>query len=79
MKGNATETATRIRTAETSDPLQLICSDELASLLGSTPEAVRKARARGHIPPGAKIRGLGLRWRRSDIETWLKQRFDDPR
>ncbi len=68
------------KTTATSDPLQLIDSEELASLLGSTPEAVRKARARGHIPPGAKIPGLGLRWRRIEVQKWLEQRFaEDPR
>lgn len=49
-------------------------------MLRSTPGSVRKARARGLIPQGAQIPGLGLRWRRIEVQEWLERRFaEDPR
>jgi len=60
--------------------LALLSTQDLADMLRSTPESVRKARARGLIPQGAQIPGLGLRWRRSEVQKWLEQRFaEDPR
>jgi predicted DNA-binding transcriptional regulator AlpA len=48
----------------------------MAELLKMTEASVRKAKERGHLPAAAKIPGVGLRWRRSDVETWLERRFE---
>lgn len=54
---------------------KLLDIDALAALLGTTPKSIRSARSRGHLPPAAKIPGIGVRWRTSDVKAWLEQRF----
>lgn len=63
-------------TPKTDDPL--LDTEALAALLGgdTTPDTVRKAHQRGHLPPGVTLPGIkGLRWRKSAIEKWLDERF----
>lgn len=57
---------------------ELLDSHRLAELLSSTPGSIRKAHQRGLIPQGTTVPGLGLRWRRSEIQAWIEQRFARP-
>ena len=57
-------------------PIELLEVYALAELIKMTDASVRKAKERGHQPTAAKIPGVGLRWRRSDVETWLERRFE---
>ena len=54
----------------------LIGYPQLADILGISTLAARTAKSRGHLPPGVKIPGVGLRWRRKDIERWIAEKFD---
>ncbi|MBZ5709361.1 helix-turn-helix domain-containing protein [Nannocystis pusilla] len=51
----------------------LLRAAEVAELIGSTEAQVRNMRARGQLPPPIKVPGLGVRWRRTDLEKWLAQ------
>lgn len=64
------------RTAKTE--VELMDARKVAELLGMTLGAVRTARSRGLLPRAAKIPGVGLRWRRADIELWLEAQFGAP-
>lgn len=55
--------------------IELLDIDELAAMLKTTAKALRSARSRGHLPAAARIPGVGVRWRRSDVEAWLERRF----
>lgn len=55
--------------------LELIDAKRLAAILGTTAGAVMKAKQRGHLPRSAKIPGVGVRWRLTEIEAWLVKRF----
>ncbi len=60
-----------IMTTELLDLLDLL---ELASLLGRSPETIKKDMSRNHlaVPPRLHIPGTRLlRWRRVDVEAWL--------
>ncbi len=57
------------------DPLQLLTREQLAALLNTTPKSLTGAVRKGRVPAGAKIPGLGLRWRRADVERWLGEHF----
>lgn len=54
----------------------LIDVDAFARLVGTTPDSLRKGVQRGHFPPPKKIRGLGLRWRRSAVLEWIRSQFE---
>lgn len=51
----------------------LLRACEVADLIGSTEAQVRNMRARAQLPPPIKVPGLGVRWRRTDLERWLAQ------
>ena len=51
----------------------LLRAADVAELIGSTVAQVRNMRARGQLPPPVKVPGLGVRWRRTDLEKWLAQ------
>lgn len=46
---------------------------DVAAYLGKSPAQVYKMRERGQLPPPLKQAGLGLCWRRADIEKWVAQ------
>lgn len=54
-------------------PSVLLRAFEVAELIGSTEAQVRNMRARGQLPAPIKVPGLGVRWRRSDLDLWLAQ------
>lgn len=45
---------------------------DLASYLDWNVKKVWNARYRGTLPPVKNIVGVGLRWRKADIDHWLK-------
>ncbi|MDO8905960.1 AlpA family transcriptional regulator [Hydrogenophaga sp.] len=56
-------------------PLHLLTLDQLASILGRSPETIRKdlVRNSGAVPPRLVIPGTRLlRWRAVDVERWLE-------
>ncbi len=61
----------------------LLDSAQFAALLwpsDTTPVAQRKlhkAVCRGHVPRGARLPGLGLRWRRDEVDAWIARQFRD--
>lgn len=55
------------------DPLQLLTLGEVTKLLAIDERTLRELRNAGDAPPAILV-GKRPRWRRSDIETWLKER-----
>ncbi|MFR9779043.1 helix-turn-helix transcriptional regulator [Micromonospora sp. MS34] len=51
---------------------KLVTTEEVAEYLGITVGALHQLRYRGKAPRAAKI-GTRLRWRWSDVESWLDQ------
>jgi excisionase family DNA binding protein len=48
---------------------------ELAELLGVRPKTIYTLRARNDAPPAARV-GRELRFRRSDIDEWMRARTE---
>lgn len=58
------------------DPrLDLLTSDDVAALFKMPRASLHKGTSRGLLPRGTRIPGLGLRWRRSDVEAWVARQF----
>ena len=58
---------------------QLLDLQELAALLGRSPETIKKdlKRNRLAVPPRLHIPGTRLlRWRRADVDTWLESHVE---
>lgn len=51
--------------------LKMITVDELAEILSLSKTTLWRHRDSGLIPPGTKM-GQAVRWRRSDIESWVE-------
>jgi excisionase family DNA binding protein len=51
----------------------LLTVDDLASLLRTTPTAVRRLRERGTLPPAIKV-GSRVLWDAGDFREWLDGR-----
>ncbi|MFI6861800.1 helix-turn-helix transcriptional regulator [Streptomyces sp. NPDC050421] len=49
---------------------QFITTNELATLLRTTPQAVRNMRHRGAAPRGFR-RGRGVLYARADVDAWI--------
>ena len=49
----------------------LMTRNDLAAILRTTPRQISNMIARGQIPAPVRVAGLGLRWRRSEIDAWL--------
>ena len=49
----------------------LMTRNEVAALLRTTPRQISNMMARGQIPPPVRVAGLGVRWRRSEIDAWI--------
>lgn len=54
---------------------RLLDIDEVGAYLVLTRQAVYQRRARGEFPPAIKV-GASLRWRVSDVESWLEAHRD---
>lgn len=53
---------------------EILDLNDLASMLGRSPETIKKDMLRNHlaVPPRLHIPGTRLlRWRRTDVEAWL--------
>lgn len=57
-----------------SAPPELLATLDLASILRVSPRQVLNMHSRGQLPRGHKVPGLGLRWVRSELDEWLKER-----
>lgn len=58
-------------TAETPIRSEFLTSRELATLLRTSVGSLRNARSKGLLPLPIAVPGVGLRWRRADIDCWL--------
>lgn len=57
------------------DPLQLMTAAEVAALMSTTRRSLLNAVSRKRFLAGARIPGLGLRWRRGELQQWLDAAF----
>jgi len=57
------------------DPLPrdapLMTRSDVAAVLRTTPRQISNMIARGQIPAPVRVAGLGLRWRRAEIDAWI--------
>jgi len=60
------------------DHFEIMDSAQLAARLQMPRRSLYNAIARGFVPAGRKIPGLGLRWRVDEIDAWLAQQFSKP-
>ena len=49
----------------------LMTRADLAELLRTTPRQISNMTARGQLPAPTRVAGLGLRWRRAEIDAWI--------
>lgn len=70
-KGNPESPTTHKPPSSLSAAAPLMTRIELAELLRTTPRQISNMTARGQLPAAVKVAGLGLRWRRSEIDAWV--------
>lgn len=57
--------------------VELLTTEDMAALLRTTPESIRKSHERGLLPQAARIPGVrGHRWLKTTVEAWLLQKFE---
>lgn len=56
------------------DPSALLTEADAAKLLTFTPRFLQARRIRGNGPPFVRISSRAIRYRRSDLLTWIEQR-----
>ena len=49
----------------------LMTRNDVAKILRTTPRQISNMMARGQLPAPVRLAGLGIRWRRSEIDAWL--------
>lgn len=49
----------------------LMTRNEVATILRTTPRQISNMIARGQLLAPVRVAGLGLRWRRSEIDAWI--------
>lgn len=49
----------------------LMTRNEVAAILRTTPRQISNMTARGQLPAPVRVAGLGLRWRRPEIDAWI--------
>ena len=54
--------------------LDLVTVDEVADMLGKSPQSIRWMRHTGELPTAAKIGGRVV-WKRQQILDWVDQQF----
>jgi len=57
----------------------MLTLQETAELLSVAPQTLYSWRHRGIGPRGYRLNGGGVRYRQSDVESWLDQQADEPR
>lgn len=56
------------------DDLDLMTADEVAATLKVPKQTIYAWRHKGEGPPAARI-GRFLRWRRADVEQWVRDQY----
>ncbi len=49
----------------------LMTRSDVATVLRTTPRQISNMTARGQLPVPVRVAGLGVRWRRPEIEAWI--------
>jgi predicted DNA-binding transcriptional regulator AlpA len=49
----------------------LMTRNDLAEMLRTTPRQISNMAARGQLPAPVRVAGLGVRWRRPEINAWI--------
>lgn len=49
----------------------LMTRNDVAAVLRTTPRQVSNMAARGQLPASVRVDGLGVRWRRVEIDAWI--------
>ena len=57
------------------DPAALLHTREAARLLGLSPRTLESLRLRGGGPPFVSVTKRAVRYRRSDLEAWIRARL----
>ncbi len=70
-KGNPEDPRTHKPPSPLSVAAPLMTRVELAELLRTTPRQISNMTARSQLPGAVRVAGLGLRWRRSEIDAWV--------
>ncbi len=70
-KGNSESPTTHKPPSPLSAAAPLLTRIELAEFLRTTPRQISNMTARGQLPAAVRVAGLGLRWRRSEIDAWV--------
>ena len=55
--------------------IELLTREQVAELLGITAKSLSNSVSRGLIPAGTRIAGIGLRWRKIDVEKFIADQF----
>ena len=65
--------ATRHKISPTAPPTDapLLTRDDVATMLRTSPRQISNMAARGQLPASIRVPGLGVRWRRADIDAWI--------
>ena len=53
------------------EDVPLMTRTDVAAVLRTTPRQISNMTARGQLPAPVRVAGLGLRWRRPEINAWL--------
>lgn len=57
--------------------VEVLTAAEVADLLRIAVKTLHNNTAAGLFPRGAKLPGVGLRWRRDAVDAWLGAQFAD--
>jgi predicted DNA-binding transcriptional regulator AlpA len=65
--------ATRHKIPPTPPPADppLMTRHDVAAMLRTTPRQISNMAARGQLPASIRVAGLGVRWRRTEIDAWI--------
>ena len=63
-------------TTDDRDSERLMTIDEVAAYTQLSKFTLYKMRSEGHGPPAARL-GKHLRYRKSDVDTWVRSKMDD--
>jgi excisionase family DNA binding protein len=53
---------------------ELLTSEQVAGMLAMSPMTVRRLRMSGEGPPFIRVGKRAIRYRRGDVEAWLRRR-----
>lgn len=58
--------------------MELLSIHDLTALLAVSESNLRRQIRAGEFPPGHRISPRCLRWRRDEVEAWVRQRRESP-